>query len=233
MIVYIRKVESSVQIAAKTVESALLYDWRFTANQFVLATSPLRLTTSNCFFQLNTCDYSPYVTSSLTRGWVCRLQLLLGHASAVILRFEPRGTHDHILLSQIRDCPNLEGQVPVFISLRNRVARLHPQALGSLSVVSYDSQGSGGGIRPRLHTGYNGISRWLSLYNRDTDSIANTALTSNYPTFPLLWRRVSIAADTCLPRLGNMFSLTFPSNGRLISRHYSGVSPHVTIFYLS
>jgi hypothetical protein len=29
-------------------------------------------------FQLNTYDYSPYVTTSLTRGWVCRLQLLLG-----------------------------------------------------------------------------------------------------------------------------------------------------------
>jgi hypothetical protein len=38
---------------------------------------PPRPTTGNFIFQLNTCDYSPYVTSSLTRGWVCRLQLLL------------------------------------------------------------------------------------------------------------------------------------------------------------
>jgi hypothetical protein len=30
-------------------ESEILYDWRFTANQFVLATSPLRLTTSIFF----------------------------------------------------------------------------------------------------------------------------------------------------------------------------------------
>jgi hypothetical protein len=45
-------------------ESELLYDWRFTANQFVLATGPLRLTTSNFIFQLNTCGYCPYVTSS-------------------------------------------------------------------------------------------------------------------------------------------------------------------------
>jgi hypothetical protein len=72
-------------------ESELLYDWRFTANQFVLATSPLRLTTSNCIFRLNTYGYSPYVTSSLTRGWICRLQLLLVFASAVILRSESRG----------------------------------------------------------------------------------------------------------------------------------------------
>jgi hypothetical protein len=36
-----------------------LYDWQFTANQFFLvATSPLRLTTSNFIFQLNTCGYS-------------------------------------------------------------------------------------------------------------------------------------------------------------------------------
>jgi hypothetical protein len=31
-------------------ESELLYDWRFTANQFVLSTSPLRPTASNLFF---------------------------------------------------------------------------------------------------------------------------------------------------------------------------------------
>jgi hypothetical protein len=34
-------------------------------------------------------------------------------------------------LSQIWDSPNLEDQVPVFISPRNRVARLYPQALGT------------------------------------------------------------------------------------------------------
>jgi hypothetical protein len=36
------------------------------------------------------------------------------------------GTHDHILLSQIRDFPNMEGQVPVFISSRNRAVQLYP-----------------------------------------------------------------------------------------------------------
>jgi hypothetical protein len=86
------------------------------------------------------------------RGWVCRLQLLLVLVSAVILGSESRGTHDHILLSQIRDSPNLEVQVPVFISPSNRVAQLYPQTLGSLFVASYDSQGYGGSIRTRLHT---------------------------------------------------------------------------------
>jgi hypothetical protein len=49
--------------------------------------------------------------------------------------------------------PNLEGQVPVFISPRNRVAQLYHQALGSLFVASFDSKGYGGGIWPSLHKG--------------------------------------------------------------------------------
>jgi hypothetical protein len=46
----------------------------------------------------------------------------------------------------IWDSPNLEGQVPVFIAPRNRVAQLYPLALGSLYVASCYSQGYGGGI---------------------------------------------------------------------------------------
>jgi hypothetical protein len=65
-------------------------------------------------FQLNTCGHSPYVT----------LKMLRALASIVILRSESRGTHDHILLSQIRDSLNLDGQVPLFISPRKRVAQL-------------------------------------------------------------------------------------------------------------
>jgi hypothetical protein len=78
-----------------------------------------------------------------------------GLASAVILRSESRGAHDHILLSQIRDFPNLEGQVPVFVSSNNSVTQLYPQTLGPLFVASYDSQGYDGGIRTRLHIGLN------------------------------------------------------------------------------
>jgi hypothetical protein len=74
------------------------------------------------FSQLNPCGHSPYVTSSLTRGWICRLQLLLALASADILRSDSRGTHGHILRPQIRDSLNLKGQVSVFISPRNIAA---------------------------------------------------------------------------------------------------------------
>jgi hypothetical protein len=158
-------------------ESELLYDWRFAANHFVLATSRFRPTTSNFIFQLNTCGYSPYVTSCLTRGWVCHLQLPLVLDSKVIFRFESRGTHDHILLSQIRDSPYLDGQVPVFISPRNRVAQLHPQALGSVFVASYVSQGYGGGIRPRLHTGVvNEHMLLIFVYKHRSDRLVYTRI---------------------------------------------------------
>jgi hypothetical protein len=88
------------------------------------------------------------------RRKVCHLQFLVVFVSAVILGCESRGTHDHILVSQIQDSSNLEGQVAVFISPRSKVAQLQPQALGSLFVSSYDSQGYGGGIRTRFHAGF-------------------------------------------------------------------------------
>jgi hypothetical protein len=55
---------------------------------------------------------------------------LLVCASVVIFRSEFRGSHNHILLSQIRYSPNLEGQVPVFVYPRNRVAQLCPPDTG-------------------------------------------------------------------------------------------------------
>jgi hypothetical protein len=71
---------------------------------------------------------------------------------AVNLRFKSRRTHDHISLSHLR-LRQPWGQVPVFISPRNRVAQLLPRALGSIFVGYYDSQGYGEGILTRLHTG--------------------------------------------------------------------------------
>jgi hypothetical protein len=64
------------------------------------------------FIQLNTCGHSPYVTFSMTRKWVCRLQLLLVLASAVIFRSESRGTRDHILLVSNFRLPQPEGPGP-------------------------------------------------------------------------------------------------------------------------
>jgi hypothetical protein len=74
-----------------------------------------------------------FVAPSLTRGRVCNLlyicfwalpeQSLLGQSPAELTA---------IFYCLIWHSPNLEGQVPVFISPRNRAAQLYPRALGSL-----------------------------------------------------------------------------------------------------
>jgi hypothetical protein len=49
-------------------------------------------------------------------------------------------------------CLRFETPPTVFISPRNRVARLYPQALGSIFVTSYDSQAYGGGTQTHWTT---------------------------------------------------------------------------------
>jgi hypothetical protein len=95
-----------------------------------------------------------FVAPSLTRRRVCNLLLLMVLASAVPLESESRGTRPYFIVPILETPSNLEGQISVFISARNRVAQIYPRALGSLSVASYDSQGYGGGTLSRLHTAY-------------------------------------------------------------------------------
>jgi hypothetical protein len=168
-------------LSSESQESELLYDWRFTSNQFVLATIPLRLTTNNLIFQLNTCGYSPYVISSLSRGWVCRLQLLPVLDRVVFLRSVSRGTHDNMLLSQIQDSPKLEGKVPIFISPQKGVVQF-------IFVASYDSQGYAGSIRPRLHTG-----DWLYIL-QGWDNLF-------YPSLLIKWTGKNIPPLHSIPNL--------------------------------
>jgi hypothetical protein len=54
------------------------------------------------------------------------------------------------------------------------VVQLYPRALDSLSIASYDSQGFGGGILTRLHTG--SVMFYVSVSISDSgksDSISN------------------------------------------------------------
>jgi hypothetical protein len=100
----------SASLSSKS-KSESLYDLRFTANQFALASSPLTPTSR---------DFPPHLglvtkylllfdsyglvfcgAPSLTRGRVCVLYMLLALASAVFLGPESLGTRDRILLSQI------------------------------------------------------------------------------------------------------------------------------------
>jgi hypothetical protein len=80
---------------------------------------------------------------------------------SIIFGSKSRGTHDHILLLQIKESSNLEDEIPAFISPRNRVAQFYLQTLGSLFVASYDYQGYGGGIRTSLHAGTDCSWFWL------------------------------------------------------------------------
>jgi hypothetical protein len=69
-------------------------------------------------------------------------------ANAVILGSESLGTHDRILLSQIRDSlQTWRARSPVFICPRNRMAQLYPQALGSIFVAGLRCRGQ---LSPRV-----------------------------------------------------------------------------------
>jgi hypothetical protein len=111
--------------------------------------------------------------------------MLLALVSVVIPRSESRGVSDHILLSQIRDSPNLEGQAPVFISPRNRVAQLYSQALGSLFVASYESQGYCGGIQTHLHAGC--CRLYLRSRNKNSELTQQRTPTTTVLLFLSIW----------------------------------------------
>jgi hypothetical protein len=66
------------------------------------------------FRQLRVCYF---VAPSLTRERVCNLLFLL-----VLARAVPRDSRPYFIVQILETPPNLEGQVPVFISPRNRVA---------------------------------------------------------------------------------------------------------------
>jgi hypothetical protein len=131
-------------------ESESPYNWRPKANQFTLATSPLRLTNSN-FFQLNTCGHCPYVTSSLMRGWVCRLQMLLALASGHSQIRVQKDSWPNFAVSD-SSFPQPGGPGPRIYIPQEQGGPVISQAPGFLFVVSYDSHCYGGGIRARLHT---------------------------------------------------------------------------------
>jgi hypothetical protein len=74
------------------------------------------------------------------------LPVLTSFDSATIIFYRARS-------SALRPTSNLEDQVPVFMSPSDRVAQIYIQAPGSLFVAFYHTQGYGGGILTRLHTG--------------------------------------------------------------------------------
>jgi hypothetical protein len=76
----------------------------------------------------------PSGAPSLTRGRVCRLQLLRSHSRVRVTR----DSWPYFTVSDSRH-PQSGGQIPVRVmSSRNMVAQLYSEALGSLFVTSYD-----------------------------------------------------------------------------------------------
>jgi hypothetical protein len=86
---------------------------------------------------------------SLMRGQVCHLKLLLALTSSHSFVQVPWDSWPYFTASD----STWWARSPYLIPPRNRVAQVYPQALNSLFVTSYGSQGYGEGIRTHLHTG--------------------------------------------------------------------------------
>jgi hypothetical protein len=137
------------------------------------------------FRQLSVCYF---VAPSLTRGRVCNLLYNCFWALPEQSLLGPSPTeHTNIFYCLIWDSTNLEDQVPVFISPRNRVPQLYPRALGSLLSPLTARRDYGGGILTRLHTGKREI---LLLYHIQEFS---SYLTGN--SFRLRYRSNPVTED--------------------------------------
>jgi hypothetical protein len=140
----------------------------------------------------------------LTRGPVCRLQLLLTLASALILKSESRGTRDHILLSQIRDFPFC--RLLRLAGLRWRYPIPPPRGITTSVILG------------------------ISLYSRGTDRTENTGLPSRgadnrentshvITTQPAHWR-----VDCCLEMSSNIRPLRHSFHCCALERVYRAVA---------
>jgi hypothetical protein len=93
-------------------ESELYYDRR-SVGQSVLVSSPIRGLWPDFYYCQTIADLLKWRYLSNERTSLSST-IAAVFASAAVLRFESHGAHDHILLSQIWDSPNLEDQVPVY-----------------------------------------------------------------------------------------------------------------------
>jgi hypothetical protein len=122
------------------------------------------------------------------------LQLLLILASAVILGSESRGTHDHLLLSQIRGLHNFKGQVPVFISSGKGWRSYTPRHLVIFSSPPTTRRAT------------------VEVFERFCLSFRN-------PSARTAPQKHSSFTVWCIPSRGNVFTQMFHSNG--CKRHNS------------
>jgi hypothetical protein len=131
---------------SKKLKLKLIYDRRSVGQSVLVSGSHLEPMTI-FLFSVWRLRVSWCVAPSLTRGRVCNLlvQLLLGLTRPVTLGPKSRRTHDHILLSHLR-LPQPVGPGPRIYIPQEQGGPVILRALSSLSVASYDSQGSGEGF---------------------------------------------------------------------------------------
>jgi hypothetical protein len=110
-------------------ESKLCY-YQWSVGQPVLVPSP-HLGPKTTFLLLSdSCGFVDVRLPLRLEDGSVSLQFQLTLASAVFLGTKSCGTHAYILLSKIRHFPNLEGQVTIFISLRNGGGPVIPPGTG-------------------------------------------------------------------------------------------------------
>jgi hypothetical protein len=95
-----------VHMLSLEIESKLkLCYYRRSVGQSVLMSSPHLGPKTRFLLLSDSCKFVDVGPPSRQRGRICRLQLLLVLAITVILGSESCRTHDHVLLSQIRESP--------------------------------------------------------------------------------------------------------------------------------
>jgi hypothetical protein len=118
---------------------------------------------------------------SLTRGRVCRLELLLVLASAVILQSESLRTHDHILLSQFETSLFVvRVTVEVFDPASTREISL-PILLCPLIILPHGAQGKHSLLLWEIRVYCSVTYRWMSFYcwQRNFGNVFTELLSSN------------------------------------------------------
>jgi hypothetical protein len=87
------------------------------------------------FFQLNPCGHSPYVTLSLTRGWVCLLWICFAFYKCSIAHIEYYWKffllHKIQVLCQYRLC---KAVMPISLMLQRQLSQLNGRKLGHRQV---------------------------------------------------------------------------------------------------
>jgi hypothetical protein len=186
---------------SELVKSKSHCDWQSVSQSWCRASSGAHDKVLITVWQLRSCFCG---APSLTRGPVCLLYMLLVQlASAVFLGSKSLGTCEHILLSQISDL---------------------------FFVASYDSQGHGGGIRPRLHTGISELSQSQRESHCDWQSVSQSVSQSVLVSSPIWgsWPDIYYFLTVTALFLCLLYMLLVLASAVFLGAEYLGTQ---TIFY--